>query len=230
MTSSLTRFIASTTGWASTIPAHLPCWALIRTIHVWTFRLLLASLLGLATFVLIATCMLDWQFKTVMSGSMSPVLEPGTVIVSKPVKPDMVQVGDIVSFHSDSYGVPVVHRVMAVRDALLETKGDANETADPGLVSPDELAGVVICQVPYVGGIAQKAGSPLGMAVLLMFPAAALTTKACAGTTSRQRRKHYRPPKNDVWSTGLEPQHWICGIDDRSLSTDAPTPEQSNTD
>src|SRR5690348_1134464 len=52
---------------------------------------------------------------TVLTGSMRPTMPPGTLVVVRPVKPEQIAVGDVVTYQIES-GDPTVatHRVVAV--------------------------------------------------------------------------------------------------------------------
>ena len=94
---------------------------------------------------------------TVLTGSMRPSYPPGTLIVSKPVAPNDIQIGDAITFQLKS-GEPTVvtHRVIATRmgeDGKLEfiTKGDANTTQDKDAVRAVQVRGRLWYAVPYLG-------------------------------------------------------------------------------
>src|SRR5438094_4630742 len=72
---------------------------------------------------------------TVLSGSMRPAFSPGDVVVAKPESTGAVKIGDVLV-----YQIPVAdhhvesHRITKIlsRDPLtVQTKGDANNGADP---------------------------------------------------------------------------------------------------
>jgi signal peptidase len=99
--------------------------------------LLLTALLALAGVVLVRVDAV--RVSRVLTGSMAPVVPPGSVVVSRPVAADTVRLGDLVMFLPpapfSTGGTPVVHRVVELRhergDILLRTKGDANAARDP---------------------------------------------------------------------------------------------------
>lgn len=88
----------------------------------------------------------------VVTGSMEPTLHIGTVLVSRDVDINTVQKDDIICFKSlDSAmrGQSVTHRVVSVMkdgsgEILLETRGDANSSADGSLVRESNFIGKVI--------------------------------------------------------------------------------------
>ncbi|MFT3798145.1 signal peptidase I [Microbacterium sp.] len=97
---------------------------------------------------------------TILTGSMSPGLPPGSLVVVKPVATEDIAVGDVITFQLES-GKPtlVTHRVAAkVVDTTgatrFVTKGDANASADADEVLPVQVRGTVWYALPYLGWVA----------------------------------------------------------------------------
>src|SRR3712207_5336195 len=94
---------------------------------------------------------------TVLTGSMRPSYPPGSLIVSKPVDPEDIQIGDAITYQLKSGKAAVVtHRVIATRmgqDGELEflTKGDANNANDKDPVRAVQVRGRLWYAVPYLG-------------------------------------------------------------------------------
>lgn len=132
----------------------------------------LALVMILAMAVLFAPH-LGWQVDSVLSGSMSPTLEVGGAIVSRPAEPAQIVAGDIVTFRSPRNGDRTTHRVIAVEEfgsLFFRTKGDANRSADPYLVPEANLEGVVMLHVPLLGYAANFVKTPLGFGLMLGLP------------------------------------------------------------
>lgn len=94
---------------------------------------------------------------TILTGSMSPAMPPGTLVVTKPVGHRSIGVGDVITYQLHS-GKPAVvtHRVRQVRiDAgghySFITQGDANPVADAKPVRPVQVRGERAYYVPYLG-------------------------------------------------------------------------------
>lgn len=73
---------------------------------------------------------------TVLSGSMRPTFSPGDMIVVSPEPMSSLRVGDVITYSTPTAGNPVeTHRVVSIQstggDPIVQTKGDANNTADP---------------------------------------------------------------------------------------------------
>jgi signal peptidase I len=88
------------------------------------------------------------------SGSMSPALNVGDIVLVAKMPADAVRVGDIVEYRK-SAGVNVIHRVIETLDinskTYFVTKGDGNADADSEPVAADNIVGRVILTVPKVG-------------------------------------------------------------------------------
>jgi signal peptidase len=95
---------------------------------------------------------------TVLTGSMTPEIPVGSVVVVQPVDPGTLQVGDVVTYQktpgADDY---VTHRITDVHDdtepVTLTTKGDANRGADVDPVPVTAVRGKVILTVPHLGTV-----------------------------------------------------------------------------
>ncbi len=137
---------------------------------------------------------------TVMTGSMRPTYPPGALVVIKPLDPDRVRVGDVVTYQLES-GKPAVatHRVTQITHNLagetrFTTQGDANESADAEQVRPVQIQGRLWYSVPYLGyvndviNVSQRQWATLIVAVGLIGYAAAMFVAAFG-----ERRPRVRP-------------------------------------
>ncbi|MBU3967199.1 MAG: signal peptidase I [Euryarchaeota archaeon] len=79
-------------------------------------------------------------FSVVVSDSMNPALKKGDLILMQNIyaKPDT---GDIITVKVPDMRLPVMHRVVSISDSGLRTKGDANPTVDPWIVTKDRIRG-----------------------------------------------------------------------------------------
>jgi len=117
--------------------------------------LLVASALGVTSFILPLLLRTPSPFVVVMSGSMEPSLRPGDLLVVEGYRSRMPDVGDVVVYRSRRYGRVVVHRVVRVdesrKDVTLFTKGDAVEYADVEPVKMGDVLGSVRWRVGWLG-------------------------------------------------------------------------------
>lgn len=93
----------------------------------------------------------------ILTGSMSPTIKPGNLVVVKETLPNEVKKNDVITFRSDITNNVTTHRAIDIvnSDGKTEfiTKGDANNTQDPVPLDEKLLVGKVIFQIPYLGGI-----------------------------------------------------------------------------
>ncbi len=116
----------------------------------------------------------DSPLMVVSSGSMIPTLNVGDIIIVRGVNPQTVTVGTIIIFHSPvDYEMPIVHRVIAIdhngNALFFETKGDNNPVADGWRVPAQNLMGVYIAKIPYVGLLSLELRGPLGITVIILL-------------------------------------------------------------
>lgn len=93
----------------------------------------------------------------ILTGSMSPTINPGNLVVVKEISPNEVKTNDVIIFKSDITNNVTTHRVIKIinnnGESEFITKGDANNTQDPMPLNERLLVGKVMFQVPYLGGI-----------------------------------------------------------------------------
>jgi signal peptidase I len=167
--------VTSSSTWRSSRPA-LVLSAVARAVLGTLALLLLAS---------VAPTVVGWETTVVLSGSMEPGVSPGDVAVVRPVDPAELTVGQVLLVDDPSApGRLRLHRLVAVGDAGLQLKGDANATADPQLVAPSAVHGVGVLRLPALGlpayWVAERALLPLaaGAAALALLLALALAHRA----------------------------------------------------
>jgi len=114
-----------------------------------------------------------WRVDTVFSGSMEPELKVGGVVLTRPVDAEEIKTGDIITFHSPLSEQLTSHRVIAAEGGSsfhFQTKGDANEDADPFILPAENVVGKVCFHIPYLGYVAQFVKTPLGFLLTLCLP------------------------------------------------------------
>lgn len=110
----------------------------------------------------------DYRTSTMLTGSMSPGIDPGDMVVTVPRPTADLEVGDVIS-----YQIPVedhrveTHRVASVKHradgtTAITTKGDANENVDPwvAIISTDTVYEVQTV-VPNVGTAIRVLRAPI---------------------------------------------------------------------
>ncbi len=108
----------------------------------------------------------------VLSGSMSPSINYGDLIIVQSVQATSIKEGDVVTY-SLGNNVLVSHRILHVvkeNDTLsFITKGDANNVADKQ-VSANQIIGKCYVVVPLLGYISIIGSNTTGKIVLIMVP------------------------------------------------------------
>ncbi len=94
----------------------------------------------------------------VTSDSMVPTLERGHLLVLQKQAPEDIQVGEIIVYNADWHTqAPVVHRIIQIENVTGElryyTQGDNNSNPDPFYRTYDDIVGVAIASVPWIGNI-----------------------------------------------------------------------------
>ncbi|WP_010196812.1 signal peptidase I SipW [Bacillus sp. m3-13] len=116
-----------------------------------------------------------YQIKTVLSGSMEPTFQTGSVIaVQKLENPTDLSIGDVITFQ-ESRDVLVTHRIIDViasnEGVLYKTKGDNNNFEDTNPVLSQNVVAVYSgYTIPKLGYFLNYATSPIGTAILLIIP------------------------------------------------------------
>lgn len=118
-----------------------------------------------------------WHVNVVLTGSMEPAVHAGSLIITRPVAPDAIAVGDIIIFKSVVGETFTAHRVVGITkepELRFITKGDANNGSDPNPVAPGQVAGLLFLQIPYLFYIFALVRTPLGLVLMIAIPAAIL--------------------------------------------------------
>lgn len=120
----------------------------------------------------------------VLSGSMEPTYQTGSLIYVKKVDPFALEPGDVVTYMVSEDAV-VTHRMVGIvpdeEDPSVirfRTKGDANDVEDGTLVHYKNVIGTPVFTIPYLGYASDYLTNPpgmyigvmvLGIVILLMF-------------------------------------------------------------
>jgi len=127
-----------------------------------------------ANFTIIAQA-LSSPVKTVSGNSMQPYIEEDDAVLALPVRPEDLRTGDVVIFPDpESEECSIVHRVVSIREGqegkFLETKGDANEVADPYLIPAEAVYGKVRLVLPQGGIVLRFLLTPYGYVLCVLCP------------------------------------------------------------
>lgn len=111
---------------------------------------------ALLTIVLLTSGLFTYQALTIGSGSMSPAIEKGDVIILKGMKNEearKIKKGDVLVYNHDNK--IIVHRVIKKsnngKTISFKTKGDYNNTKDSWTVKQEDVIGIVKFRIRWVG-------------------------------------------------------------------------------
>jgi signal peptidase len=114
---------------------------------------------------------LGHELFVVRGASMEPSIPIGSAVIVGRVQPDLVHVGDVVTFRGSNDTV-ITHRIIALPTAdapSFHTKGDASESADPFPLLPENIIGRVEFSIPRAGLALTMLSSSRGTIVTLGF-------------------------------------------------------------
>ncbi|MBS4022816.1 MAG: signal peptidase I [Dethiobacter sp.] len=114
------------------------------------------------------------QMYIVLSGSMSPAFDTGSLVLVKPVDPETITEGDIITFRGTGTSTTMLtHRVIGVNkegDLSFYTRGDANQVDDPIPVAARNVIGRVSFAIPYAGYVMDFARTKKGLLTIVIIP------------------------------------------------------------
>ena len=138
----------------------------------------LGALLGVIAGGVWAAGQLEWvQPLIVISGSMEPSIDTGDLIFGRNLATGDVEVGDVVSLHSEMTDKLVTHRVTGVSPNpdgtwQIEMKGDANDEPDLETYTVGESVLTPMARVPGGGKVVSKLMEPaVALPILLSLVA-----------------------------------------------------------
>ena len=131
---------------------------------------------------------------TVLSASMQPTLDPGSLVIVRPTETEDIGVGSVITFQLRP-GEPevVTHRVVAQgldeQDRpVFHTEGDANSIPDATWVRPEQVRGTVWYALPYVGYLSPLLPADVRELLVALIGAALLAYGAAMFlSTARER-------------------------------------------
>ena len=96
--------------------------------------------------------------RIVLTGSMEPSISPGDVIITAPIENKEPHINDVIAYQAKRFNGENVavfsHRII---DGDLENgfivKGDANKSPDPQKPKAEDILGVVLFTIPFIGNL-----------------------------------------------------------------------------
>jgi signal peptidase I len=190
---------------------------------------------------------LGFERYVIETESMTGTIDKGSIVYSKPVDANELEVGDIITYRPPpGFGVDdlVTHRIISIEPAqvgeprpVFRTKGDANPTQDPWRFQlDDDEAALEKAHLPYLGYVYLALAVPWVRVLLITLPAiliAVLTVVSLwreAGFEAEEERERLRQQRRAVagWSDGAPVPGWSDGGAVPGWSDGGPVPGWSD--
>ena len=180
-----------------------------RTVTRWVVRLAvwsLAAVVAVAITVVIILPRATHGFAmTVLTGSMTPEIPVGSVVLVRPVDPATLEIGDVATYRPEqNEDAFITHRVIGIEDKgpsrEFVFKGDANDDRDFEPVSSRDVVGEVWFHVPFLGSVRDALHGKAGLSLLAMLVLGGYTLIQVGGAfgDSRRARRELAIPASRV--------------------------------
>ena len=107
----------------------------------------------------------------VLSGSMETQIHIGDLIITKIVDPSTLKMDDVIAFR-DAEDTVTTHRIINIieKDGIkyFVTKGDNNNSQDQNLVELEDVEGIYITRIPYVGNVLNEIAKPANAVIIVL--------------------------------------------------------------
>ena len=118
--------------------------------YVFTNAILLLIASGV---IMLVSCQFRYGVLVIGSDSMAKKVDKGDVLFFEKYDKQQIKAGDVIVFKKG--GMLIIHRVVDVKTVnnvrRYFTKGDANKTLDEGFVTDEEITGVSLFRIRYLG-------------------------------------------------------------------------------
>ena len=139
---------------AATEPGARSAQAFARACLTFALWVVLGFGLGMVAIVTLPS-LFGYQSLTVVSGSMTPTLGVGSVVIDDVISPAEARPGDIVTFKDPLHPRQLTHRLQKVRvegdTFYMTTLGDANDAPEHWTVPRTGHIGRVVAHLPKLG-------------------------------------------------------------------------------
>ena len=139
----------------------------------WAAIIYLLFLILFASLLLIPP-LFGWHIHSATGDSMYPTLKNGSLVVSVPVEPADIELGDIIVFKNSS-GETVIPRVVDIfiledENYHFNTRGDAEEKTDSS-INENDIIGRQHIHIPILGRLVQFIRMPVGLVLTTIITA-----------------------------------------------------------
>jgi signal peptidase I len=146
----------------------------------------------------------------VLSGSMTPIMLPGDIIIVKLVDQSELEVGDVIAFQPPGSrpGILVTHRIISLeegKERLIQTKGDANNEKDAFKIPTSKAFGKLVFVIPFLGYLTEFSKYKIFFIIMIIIPACLLITDEIKNifkySNTLRTQKIEKQQKKLVWRT-----------------------------
>lgn len=135
--------------------------------------LVVAAAVTTVVVLLVAPRIIGGAALAVRTGSMAPTIPRGSVVLVKPVDPQTLEAGDVITWQvRPGEATFITHRIVEVErengQLSFITKGDANGAADLDPVAAGAVRGRVVFDLPHLGIVADRVGPATILPLLAM--------------------------------------------------------------
>ena len=139
-----------------------------------------------------------YRMCAVPTGSMEPTIPTWSLCLVNVKTPyEELETGDIVVYVRQSDGLRIIHRVIAVTDEGIVTKGDANAIDDGVSVTPDNLFGKYLFHIPWLGRLPVLIRTPAGITVVAVLAVGLLIWSLADDAKALKRKRAEQDPPED---------------------------------
>jgi signal peptidase len=178
-----------------------------QRIATWTLRLLLSVLLLLVlaavTVLMILPKAVHGEAMTVLTGSMTPTIPVGSIVLVRPVDPGTLHVGDVATYQkSPGAAEYITHRIVKINTKTTPVtftfKGDANRGADMNPVPSTAIRGKVWFHVSHLGSIRDMVHTKNGVTGIAMILLAGYALAQGTSVLRDRRAGSHDSPQDDA--------------------------------
>jgi signal peptidase len=180
--------------------------SLARAAVKWCARLVLLALALLVLAAITVSVVLPRASHgaalTVLTGSMTPKIPVGSVVLIRPVDPGTLEVGDVATYQvKPDEQTFITHRITKIHQTdkglTFTFKGDANRGADIDDVPAGAIRGEVWFHVPYLGTIRDGLHGKGGISLVAMILLAGYALTQLSGGLRERKKKDGEPEADD---------------------------------
>ena len=115
--------------------------------------ILIIASIGYSTYKSQQPNLFGYKVYVVLSGSMTPNINKGDLVIVKDVSFNELSVGDVITFESKKTDNYVTHRISEInsKEEMIITKGDANNVEDSSPVYKNNIQGKMVMKISDIG-------------------------------------------------------------------------------